>query len=286
MPADKYTIQLSLDERKKIMLGIMEKLTVFLESHNLKYCLIGGTLIGAVRHKGFIPWDDDMDIGMPMDDYKKFIEITKNTSISSEISVSSVYTNPDHIWPMTKVIDITTCLIEPNVLDKYIRRQEKFGGIYVDVFPIYGLPDDEAERKKFCKKIVRQYTRVKNSSRMVVFKKGYGSPLRRLAYNISFIPLKIIGLDYFLKELTKTIETYPFKENGYNGYALGIVKNGRDSNPGRLYLDLIDVPFENLTLKIPRDYDLMLKNQFGDYMKLPPEDQRRTHPGIASRRKG
>ena len=278
------TLQVGLQERKEIMLGIMKEMVEYFDDNGLTYCLVGGTLLGAVRHKGFIPWDDDMDIGMPMEDYKKFLKLVEEKPISDHIYVSSVYNNPNHIWPMTKVIDTTTCLIEPNVFPKYIKRQEKFCGVYVDVFPFYGLPQAEKKRVSFCNRIHRQYTMVKNSSRMIRFKEGYGSYAKKILYNACSVPLRIIGLDFFLKKLVKTVEKFPFQEDGYAGFALGVAKDGRDANPSSMYVDLVDIPFENLILKAPKEYDRILRNYYGDYMILPPEDKRRIHPGIVTYR--
>ena len=286
MSLENRTSQLGLEERKEIMLRIMKELADYLERNGLRYCLIGGTLIGAIRHKGFIPWDDDMDIGMPMDDYKKFIELTKDKPISDKLYVSSVYNNPDHIWPMTKVIDTSTCLVEPNVFKKYVKRQEKFCGVYVDVFPLYGVPQNERQRRKYCNKLVRLYTMAKNSSRMIRFKDGYGNRTRKIVYSICSAPLRIIGLDYFLNRIVKMVERIPFSEDGYAGFALGIIKDGRDVNPSSMYLDTIDVQFEDIMLKAPREYDSILRNHYGDYMILPPEDKRRIHPGVVTYREG
>ncbi len=271
---------ISMDQQRMIMLDIMYKLVAYFDRHGLRYCLVGGTLIGAVRHKGFIPWDDDMDIGMPNTDYIRFIELTKSDPVDPDVFVSSVYTNPDHIWPMTKAISRKTYLIEPGLLDKYQSLQESYGGVYVDIFPIYGVPDDMEQRRKFCKQVVDLYSSFKHATRKVVFKAGYGSAIRKAAYEVAFIPYRALGARFFLNKIVALTEKYPLGATQNAAFAIGIVKNMKDVNPNDVYTEVMDATFENLRLKIPQKYDEMLSHQFGNYMELPPESERRVHTRV------
>lgn len=273
--------QIPLPERKQIMLKIMRSLTSYFEQYQLKYCLIAGTLIGAVRHHGFIPWDDDFDIAMPYSDYRKLIELSASEPVSEDISISSTYNNPNHIWPMAKAISKKTLLVERNVLDRYQRQQEGFYGVYVDIFPIYGLPENEEERKKHCDYLNRMYGYAKHASRLVIFKKGYGSELMKVAYHVSFIPFRIIGLHFFLKRIENAIVKYPYDSNGYVAYGMGLVRNYKDVFSAEMFEDVIPADFEGLQLNIPRKYDALLKSQFGDYMIMPPESERVGNHGYA-----
>ena len=102
--------KLSLLQQK--LLDILKWFHLFCEENNLKYYAIGGTMLGVVRHKGFIPWDDDIDVGMPREDYNKFIELTKNKQFDKYV-VESIYdNNKDFFYPMVKIYDTTTTLIE------------------------------------------------------------------------------------------------------------------------------------------------------------------------------
>lgn len=275
---NKFKTAIPLNEQKQIMLDIMNQFFEYLEKHNLHYCLIGGSLLGAIRHKGFIPWDDDVDIIMPLNDIHKLIDLIEKEPLPNDLYLSSVYTNSDHIWPMLKLISTKTFLVEPNVFEKYQKRQESYGGVYIDIFPAYGVPDDAKKQKKFCNKLCKLYEGVKRSSRIVNFADGYGSPIRALIYKICFIPYRIVGLNYYLKKITSLIEKYQFGSTKYIATSVGLVNKMRDVIPTEYVNDTIEVPFEELTAKIPKNYDYILKKQYGDYMKLPPKSERRTHP--------
>ena len=121
--------ELSLEEKKKILVSILSEVHNFCDENNLKYFLPGGTLIGAVRHKGFIPWDDDIDIYMPRNDYEKFLcEFNKESERYQVISLKT----DGYYLPFGKVIDTKTVLIE-NVDSDYKM------GIYLDIFPLDNL---------------------------------------------------------------------------------------------------------------------------------------------------
>ncbi len=269
--------QISFDQQRRMMLDILDKLSVYCEKYHLKYCLIAGTLLGAVRHHGYIPWDDDVDIAMPSQDYFRLIELTKTDPVAPEIMISSVYTNPDHLWPMAKAFLTTTRLTEPALLDKYRKQQEQYGGIYVDIFPLYGIPDEPREKERFCQRIDRLYSHYKHATRKVRFKKNYGSMLRKAVYQIAFIPDRLLGGPFFLKRLSALAEQYPFGSTRDVAFSFGIVKKGRDISPCDAYAEMKDAPFENLKLKIPVRYNEILTRHYGNYMQLPPESERRTH---------
>lgn len=267
---------LSLDEQKKIMLDLLKKLIQFLDDNGLKYTLAFGTLIGAVRHKGFIPWDDDVDIAMPYDDYKKMISLLRNKEISENVRFSCHETNPNHLWAFGKVYDTTTKLDEKIFLNRYAGRQESLNfGLYIDVFPIYPAPDGVKEQVEFEKEIRANYKRMIHASRKVVFPKGCVNAVKKMIYDFSFILSRLIGIDYFLRKHDRLISRY-VKANT-NTVCSNIVIKKFAFLDKSIYDDTVLVPFENLYARIPANYDVVLKNMYGDYMKLPPENQRRSH---------
>ena len=266
-----------LDEQKKIMLEILEKTVSFFEKHGLRYSLAFGTLLGAVRHGGFIPWDDDIDIMMPMEDYKRFIVLAQKEEVAEDLFVSIPFVNPGHIWQVVKVVSKKTKLIEPILIKKYRECQEPFGGVYIDVFPVYGIPDDDKERAKFHKKICDLYKAMARSSWVVNDFSGALGKIKKLIYEICFIPYKIVGLKYYIKKLIQTTEKYPFGSTKYVSYGLGFIGKMRDTALTEDVLETIDMDFDGVKCKGPARYDAILKQLYGDYMQLPSEDQRKIH---------
>ena len=124
----------NLDELKKIELDIMIKIHQFCEKNNIKYYMIAGTLIGAIRHKGFIPWDDDIDIAMSREEYEKFLREFPAYGEKNNLLAVNNRTNPYYGRPMTKVIDTRTCLMEPEY------RSDDPIGVFVDIWVMDGVP--------------------------------------------------------------------------------------------------------------------------------------------------
>lgn len=273
----KEQVSISLDEQKKVMLDILQKTIDFLEKHNLRYSLAFGTLLGAVRHSGFIPWDDDVDIMMPMDDYKKFIELAQNEEIASDLFVTIPFVNPGHIWQIVKVVSKKTKLIEPTLIKKYRECQEPFGGVYIDVFPIYGIPDKGQAGAKYHKKICDLYKAMSRSSWIVNEFPGFSGKIKRMVYNICFVPYKIIGLKHYIRKLITLTEKYPFGSTEYVSYGMGFIDKMRDTALTSEVLETTFMDFDGVRCRVPVEYDSVLKQLYGDYMQLPPEDKRKIH---------
>ena len=144
------TKQMSTAEIKDCAKNILEKFAEFCECNDLKYYLAYGTLIGAVRHKGYIPWDDDIDLEMPRKDYNKLMEILakQKNLITQNIEIKTPYSD-NYQYPFIKVIDNTTFVQETSMRKKYTTS------IWIDIFPLDNIPDDEKEQKKFIEKLYK-----------------------------------------------------------------------------------------------------------------------------------
>lgn len=267
---------LSLEKQKELLVRLLEKLIIFLDANNLNYTLAFGTLIGAVRHKGFIPWDDDIDIAMPFKDYQKMIEILKTQKIGENIGFSCHQTNPDHLWAFGKVYDTTTKLDELIYIKKFEKRQQMLNfGLYIDVFPIYPVPDEPKEQLRMEKKIKANYKHLTWSSRKVVFPKGMKHLLKKFIYELAFIPYRLIGIDYYLEQHDRLISEYVGANT--NTVCSNVILDHFAFFDKSVYENTTVVPFESIKARIPVEYDVILKKMYGDYMTLPPEDKRRTH---------
>ena len=122
--------EITLAEKKQLMLSVMDEIDAFCRENGLTYFLVGGTLLGAVRHKGFIPWDDDMDIGLPRKDYERLIREFR--SGSGKVRVFDFRNKEDYFWPSAKAVAENTVLYE---LDD---RKHPIG-VFIDVFPFDGF---------------------------------------------------------------------------------------------------------------------------------------------------
>ena len=255
--------QLDIDEIKKIQLSILDYVHKFCVENDIHYSLCGGTLIGAVRHKGYIPWDDDIDIMMPRPDYEKFCKIF-NFNENSGYKVLNSYNDRDFFQPFSKVVDVNTVLVES------YDRPTKDLGVNIDVFPIDGLPNNSSEREKYWKRIFK-----KRNFATVIYtknnKKEHG--MKKVIRLILFYLCRPFPANIFAKKLHRlgkhnTFENSNIIANSIFGYGK------KEEMPGNLFSSFIDIEFENRKFKAVENYDVYLSNLFGDYMQLPPENER------------
>lgn len=248
---------LSKEEIQNVLLDIMQYFHDICEKNNIYYVLCSGSCLGAVRHKGFIPWDDDIDVFVPRSHYEKLINILKDYGVRY---VPLTYELSDkYYYPFCKLIDANT-----------IANQEEFNpianmGLYIDIFPVDGLPADAKNRGKHIN-VVRKF------SKLIAIKNAVhtANPIKNLIK-------RIIGSFYNNQKLCKKINALAVKyPEETSEFAMDIVWGTKPF----LYSDVsarILVPFEDRWFYIPENYDNYLKTIYGDYMQLPPEDKRVTH---------
>lgn len=250
--------KIELEERKKLQLDILDEIHRFCVENHINYSLGYGTLLGAVRHKGYIPWDDDIDIVMLRKDYDKFIS-TFSTPI---YKVASVTTIDNWFLPFAKVYDDRTFIIERKANTTSI-------GLNVDVFPIDDAMDSEQEFKKHRKYIDYLTT----CNRIKLFKINKESTfLNNIIGILGKCVLLVFPKFYFTKKLLSASQKY----NGY-GYckALYWASIGKTSYLDKcIYTKLKEIEFEGHSYIGLENYDTYLSNIYGDYMKLPPEEKR------------
>lgn len=253
--------EIGSDESKKIQLEILQSIHEFCTANSVKYSICGGTLIGAVRHKGFIPWDDDIDIFMLREDYIKFIHGYKDTS--GRYRLHCLENDESYCYPYAKVEDVRTCIEEEVTADNM--------GIAVDVFPVDNCMNDREKSIIYINGAIR-------------CQKLYKAKLVRPTKNNSFlkkcgiIALKMLLTGHSLRKLAVKLSEYSqggMKDSRF----VATMVSGYGTKELQLkssFDDLIELPFEDRTFLAIKGYDQYLSNVYGDYMKLPPVEKRRS----------
>ena len=241
------------------------------ERHNLRYFAIGGTCIGAIRHSGFIPWDDDIDVAMPYEDYKKFRdEFSKELPEPYEIFDIDNHKSCKHL--SLKIHNVETAFIEEN----FSGCKDRYTGVFVDIMPVYGMPDMDAREEQ---KFIDHYIHLVRSNRTrrsgLWAQKGCKRKIYWLAnaYKRGKYPY-----NYYSRKIEALL--------GKNSFGCGekVIFGWRSDRKRAVFFyedfrDTIMVPFEDIQIAVPKGYDRYLTMDFGDYMTLPPvEKQVTVHP--------
>ena len=257
---------ITVSDQKKILIEILDEIDTFCRSNHIRYYLLGGTLIGAVRHKGFIPWDDDIDICMLREDYERFLSCYNDRN--GRYKLISQRTESRYHLPMAKVFDTRTKLEESVSNGCPI-------GIYVDIFPIDNCPGNYEESCKFVKKIgvYRNILSLKN------IKASRG---RAFYKNLVLILGKVICCAIPRKLIIRKIDSIAGKYRNIESieYVGELVLNPygiQEIYKKEWFDDVSELEFEGKKYYAPCGYDNVLKTCFGNYMVLPPEEDRITH---------
>ena len=267
-----YEKKMTLEEHKKVMLNILIEFAKFCDNHNLMYYLDAGTLIGAVRHKGFIPWDDDIDVCMPIKDYDFFLGIMR--SCDGKLADHIIVEFPENIlYPFLKITDTRTILVE------FPDKNPMEVGVYIDVFPKYGVKDN-SWKSRFACWISEQMNNIKWFSHYSVYAwtRPGNSALKRCVGYVGKItmgnakwPARIH--DWFLHVYAKC---NPLDKCNY--VTTMVYGEFYKKAPKECFCSYRSVEFEGTVFHAPVDYDTYLHCLYkGDYMQLPPEDKREHH---------
>ena len=247
-----------LEHLQKVILTIAKYIDSLCKEHNIEYYLLGGSAIGAIRHKGFIPWDDDLDIVMDAQNYERFVDVCRTELDNEKYYFQEGYKD----WPMpfSKLKLRGTVLKEPAgfVNDSGVE------GIYVDIFKLENAPSSSIGQ-------VWQYFCAKLLLCNCLLRRGWEKTTRiKRLMMIASLPLNISIIRCFFQN---QVEKFNGKETDYRLFFAGRYRFHTSFYHKSIFEKPIMVPFEDIYLPVPVGYDEWLKQIFGDYMTPPPQDK-------------
>lgn len=261
--------KLDLKEIQQIELSVLLDFDKLARANGLKYSLFAGTMLGAVRHKGFIPWDDDIDITMPRPDYEKLIELCKQPGFLPAYLKLSCFEDGTLDVPFMKIFDTRTKIVEENYNEGAVKS------LWIDIFPMDGLPESLPEKIKYYKKCLF----VTKINLAAAAKVGYGTTKAKKIIKAVIVKpvLAIIGRKRIAGILRKMAIKTPYGSTSECGLAVWGFDGPYQALTIQEYEDLIEMEFEGHKFYCTSAWDKNLKGIFGDYMTLPPEDERPSH---------
>lgn len=251
----------NLNKIQQITYQILCDFDDFCAKHNLTYYLSYGTLIGAVRHQDFIPWDDDIDVSMPREDYNRLLnELEKE--LPDHLILQHYKNTEGYYLNFAKIFNKNTLVIEKAGQFNY-----RVGGAYIDIFPIDGVGN-------VYKKAVRQRKKIIILLRLILLSYlKLDKKKRPLWKKIVIAFSKLLNPRKLQYKLEKKVQKYGYKDSSYVAMCIGMYRLG-EIVPKEVYGDPVKLKFRDRYFNAPREYHRYLTNTYGDYMQLPPEDKR------------
>ncbi len=263
-------MSLSLKEIQSIELGLLIDFHQICIDHGYRYSLGGGSLLGAIRHKGFIPWDDDIDVMMPRPDYEHFINYCRNNANIVPFDLITYDLVDGYYGLFAKISDPMTTLTDS------VMKLDFNIGVNIDIFPIDGLGNSMEEAVNIFKKTELE----RELLNAVLWKKFFKSKTHSILLEpvriILFLTSRLVNPKKLLKKVDTENLKHPFEKSLFAGCVCGSYRE-KEIMRKETFEHYVDVEFENLIFKSIANYDEYLKKHYGNYMQLPPEDKRITH---------
>ena len=257
-----------MNDIQEVILDIYRVVENLCTKHDIPFYAVGGTCIGAIRHHGFIPWDDDLDIAIPIQYYDQFWDIAEK-ELPHHLKVYTCENVRNYRYIFGKIHNRNTTFIEKSELGYH----DAYKGVFIDIMPLSSIPDDEYKREKFYEKLLK-YSQL-NYIRRYPYR-GMDTLKRKIAW-IMMRPLcLVISSDYYSEKWLNMLRDNPLGSSSLTGYTWS-TQVRRLTFPMIDFESTVNLPFEDTIIKCPVNYHDYLTIQFGDYMKLPPEDQRAPH---------
>ena len=260
-----------MTQEKSILIKTLSAFSSFCEENHLTYYAAYGTALGAVRHHGFIPWDDDIDVHMPRSDYRRLLELRDKIPTPYQLADIS---KRGYTAPFIKFMDMSTTIWE-------FERIPYMLGVYIDIFPLDECPEDVAKERRLKKRLDDAFF-------------AYFRSLEK--WSTKELIWCLVHRDWKNSEcvLKKKYHNF-FKQKSYHHQVVRLLNELSSCPTGSLYVSSadvyiddaifkkewfgtpVDMPFENITIKVPEDCDGYLRFLYGDYMQLPPKEDQVTH---------
>ena len=261
----------NIEQLHQADLEIVKEVVALCEKYGLKYYMLGGSMLGAIRHKGFIPWDDDIDLGIPREDYERFLKIAPN-ELSRNLKIVNYKTDETYHYYITRVLDT-----DSKVMESRFESEGKYTHLSIDIFPLDGTPNNYLLRKWYCFRLMAHRAMASLHYKDVIVTKNRKWKEGFILWVMLKLPTeRMFNHHNQLDKCDKLLKKYSMKESKYTGNMMGAYKT-RELIPTDWYGDNSYYEFEGIKLRGIKEYDLYLKQLYGDYMQLPPEEKRKIH---------
>ncbi len=259
-----FTVTREHKELWAVLLDIFEQFNAVCERHNLRYFLIGGSLLGAVRHKGFIPWDDDFDVAMPREDYEKFILLASD--IEQPYFLQTPYSDKKCCFSFAKLRNTETTALHTSFIEK---EDNMHMGAFLDIFQL-----DKTPREKLQKIRTEIFPAIMSSSAFMR-KNAAVSTERDQKIIQEYYPRNCSNIDCYetIQQIARQYESDPGCDM-FSMNACTIYHENKQAFPIACFEHTVLLPFEHLSVRCPQDYDTVLKIMYGNYMEFPPVEKR------------
>lgn len=258
--------ELSLQETKEIEFGVLKELDSFCKKNNIRYFISHGTLLGAIRYKGFIPWDDDIDVLIPREDYKRLVATYQD---NDRYRLYAYEKDPGFLFTYAKLCDVTTVKEEPG---------HKTGvslGLDVDLFPLDAWDDDIDKARKESKYIQKNLFRLGLTKMQ---KPDSVNPVKRCIKGVLMLYCKMFGTEHYLKNVMyASVKDNHGSTPKYLGNKAWNVYREKDIIPAEAFAEAVEVEFNGEKFPTMIGYDTFLSSLYGDYMPEPPKEKQKTH---------
>lgn len=258
--------ELTLQELKEIAFDTLKMFDAFCKKHNIKYFLAYGTLLGAIRYKKFIPWDDDVDVLVPREDYERLLQLFQD---SEQYRLHAYERNNKFHFPFAKLCDMTTRKEDTLYPNKKVAL-----GVEVDIFPL----DHFDQNLEIAKQEARQIRSYMNRLGFTKLRcPQTKNPLSFVAWSAILAYDKLLGGEYFVKKIIKECKKEHQKNSDYVGAKAWCIYAERGIIPAEAFSQTIEVEFEGEKFPAPAGYDTYLTCLYGDYLPEPPKEKQKTH---------